>query len=66
MVEGAAEAEEYDAFIDSLLQRPDSAPKLEEAVPAQAPVQDDAPAIQRATLAPSPVVWHLKRIYATA
>lgn len=66
MVEASAEAEEYDAFIDSLLQRPDSTPKSEVPAPAQAPAQDEAPAVQRAAPTPSPVVRKLNSTHAPA
>lgn len=56
-VGAAAEAEEYDAFIDSLLQRPDSAQKPEApAAEPAAPAPEDLPGRKRAARAPSPMV----------
>lgn len=55
--ESGAEAEEYDSFINSLLERPDSAQNLEAPAPEpEAPAPEDLPGFQRTTRAPSPVV----------
>lgn len=62
-VGAAAEAEEYDAFIDSLLQRPNSAQKPE--APADeptAPAPEDLPGRQQVSRAPSPMVRYLHQL----